>query len=657
MLTKKIHLMVTPFLFILLLVSAYLISINNYLITHTFFELIAAVISMTIFCIGWNTREYSKNNFMTVLAIGYLGVGIITILHAVTFKGIEVFPGIGTNVPTQFWIIARYAECFTVLFAAMSLRRIKLINTRLILTVYLGIVCLAVLLIYKRIFPICFLEDTGLTSFKIKSEYIICCILVFTGYMLWTQRTKIEEGILHLLYWSIATTILSELLFTLYSDPSGIINILGHFLMVISDVFIYYALVQVNLTKPYRSLFKNISDYAEELIAAKNEADAANNAKSSFLANMSHEIRTPMNGVLGYLQLLEATATTEKQTEYIHNIKASTDNLLRLINDILDVSKIEAGKMELERIPFDLYDTIESAVNALRNGAENKGLMLTSNISPEIPRLVTGDPTRLRQVINNIVDNAVKFTYQGYVRLEAELMERRDTQVLLRFTVEDTGIGIKSEVLQKLFQPFTQADASSNRRFGGTGLGITICRSIVEMMGGTVQLDSVEGKGTRFVFTITLQEAVNEYPVIEKAVSTEETSLPKGKSYKLSVLLVEDNEINLYVIDEMLKMHGIEADIVKDGEQAVKAVINKTYNMVFMDCQMPVMDGYKATRRIRETEGAKKHTTIIAMTAHAMKGDDVKCLEAGMDDYLSKPIEISRITAILNQYSGQHFSL
>ncbi|QWR78770.1 MASE3 domain-containing protein [Candidatus Magnetomonas plexicatena] len=625
-------------LWALILSALYISSLFGYLVFHTFAELFSIVIAFTIFTLSYNTRRYMKNNYLFFIGITYLFLAIVDTLHTLTYKGMNVIHTQGVGSATELWVAARYVESISFLAAPFFLFKEK-INKILIFTIYSAVTLLIFVSIFIwHTFPACYVDGFGLTPFKKTSEYIICLILVASMWLLLKNKRFFDKDILRLLTASIAFTILTELCFTLYVGLYDFMNMLGHFSKVISYYFIYKAIIVTGINRPFDLMFRDLS-------VSKEEALKANKAKSDFMANMSHEIRTPMNTIIGMTELAMEMSALEKQKEYLSIVKGAANSLLSIINEILDIMKIESGRLELERIDFSVKSVLEAACDMFIVIAKKKGLSLNYSISSDVPDELNGDPTRLRQILINLTGNAIKYTTEGGVDVTLSISDDQsdDEYMNLLFSVKDTGIGIAADRKDAIFERFTQADSSTTRNYGGSGLGLTISRELVHLMNGRIWMESELGVGSAFFFTVKLKKSKT---ALHTADSKQHT-LPLSKR-RFKTLIADDIEENIILLQIRLQQYGHTVIVARNGLEAVECFKRETPDLILMDIQMPVMDGLEATRQIRQLQSSEdRRITIIALTAGVMAEEKAAYIAKGMDAVVDKPIDIEKLLSTI----------
>lgn len=403
------------------------------------------------------------------------------------------------------------------------------------------------------------------------------------------------------------------------------------------------------LSKEQKEALKCLGEQVSTLfrLRLKNfELEHALQSKTQFFANMGHEIRTPMNGIIGMTQILKDKIKDDESLKELNIIDDCCNHLLNIINDILDLSKIELGSFELENRPFDLNQKISNIIEILSSKAIDNNTDISKDLS-KTTSLISGDETRFGQIILNLLSNAIKFTQNGKVNIKAETLSEDENSIRIQFTVADTGVGISSENIQHLFKPYSQEDSSTTRKFGGTGLGLSICKGLVEKMGGSIRVESKKGKGTSMIFNVLFNK--NSHKNLNLKIKNIEISETFAIKHPLNILLAEDNKVNQTVLKKLISKLGYKIDIVNNGKEAIDAVQQKEYNLIFMDCHMPVMDGYEATNEIQSIL-RDKSPFIIALTAAAMREDRIKCEEAGMQDFISKPIVLRTLVEKIQSF-------
>lgn len=639
--------------FLAVAIFLYYISTLDYLVFHSFAEILSIGISLAIFIIMYNASGIVSNNYLRIIGMAYFFIALLDMLHTLSYEGMIMFDP-GHYYANQTWIATRFFEAvvMTCGFYFIGKKRIKPVGEKVLIVLYSAVTSVIVLTIfYWDVFPECYIAGVGQTKFKIYSEYVISFVFLANLLLLIKKKKYFTKKVYFNLKLSFIFYTATELAFTLYVSNYGFSNLIGHYFKLLAFYFSYRALVETSIREPYNTIFNELKKNNEYL-------EETNKTKDRLFSIIGHDLRSPLAGIGSLLDLISMETEENDYSrikEYTAIMKKSSSGVMDLLDNLLNWSRSQNNSLHIKNESFSINKLIEDNLDFFDNVISLKSIEM-AYIKNETGMLVVADMMMITTVLRNLLNNAIKFTPM-YGRIEVSAKQAGE---YVEISILDTGIGLEEDKKDKLFNFTTNISTYGTEGEKGTGLGLVLCRDFVEKNGGTIWFESEYGKGSTFYFTVkyggiakdTVQ-ADKHIKLLSSTNSAQEASLKAyNRTIKPKILVAEDDLISRKIMKKFFEKSELPVDIAVDGDEALKLFYENRYDIIFLDCMMPLKDGYEVTARIRNAEGDKKHTYIVAMTASAADGDKERCLRAGMDDYISKPIDFKAILEIMGKFNS-----
>lgn len=637
--------------FLSVAIFLYYVSTLDYLVFHSFAETLSIGISLAIFIIMYNASGIVSNNYLRIIGMAYFFIALLDMLHTLSYEGMILFDS-GHYYANQTWVATRFFEAvvMTCGFYFIGKKRKKPVSEKLLIILYSAVTSVIVLTIfYWDVFPECFIAGVGQTKFKIYSEYVISFVFLANLLFLIKKKEYFTKKVYDNLKLSFIFYTATELAFTLYVSNYGFSNLIGHYFKLLAFYFSYRALVETSIKEPYNTIFNELKKNNEYL-------EETNKTKDRLFSIIGHDLRSPLAGIGSLLDLISLETEENDYSrikEYTAIMKKSSTRVIDLLDNLLDWSRSQNNSLHIKNESFSIDKLIEDNLDFFGNVIKLKNIEM-AYIKNETGMLAVADMMMITTVLRNLLNNDIKFTpMHGKIAVNA-----KQAGEYVEISVSDTGIGIKEDNKDKLFNFTTNISTYGTEGEKGTGLGLVLCRDFVEKNGGTIWFESEYGKGSTFYFTVKYGGIDKDTVQVDKPIklldstsSAQEASLrADNRTIKPRILVAEDDLISRKIIKKFFEKSELPVDIAVDGDEALKLFYKNGYDIIFLDCMMPLKDGYEVTARIRNAERDKKHTYIVAMTASASDGDKERCLRAGMDDYISKPIDFKAILGIIGKF-------